>query len=516
MPKPVWCRAIPAGFIMLALASAETSAQTPPRTTESNRSGTCDLQALEASETEFLRLVALRRGDAAGVTDERLRQASSAYVAQADQCYTALYGSGTQFIDDDGLWFTADGSQPYVTFGTKWGAGSPFSGGANVPGPHIPGGMVTYSFMANGVSMDAESADPNLAFTGLPTYAPCFLTEITNAFAAWSAVANIQFQQVADNGVAFNGPGATGDIRIGAHTFDGSSAVLAHGFYPPPNGNTAAGDLHFDRAENWSCTAGPGLIDIGIVAVHEIGHAIGLNHETTNPAIMRPYYNPAVTVPLADDNNAASSIYGNPIPARRTANDFDGDGKTDLTVWRPSTGVWWEIKSSDGAGVARQWGAGYSPYNDVPVAGDYDGDGKTDFAVWRRATAVWYIIRSSDGGVTSWQWGAAYAPYLDVPVPGDYDGDGKTDIAVWRSSTGVWYIIRSSDGGVTTRQWGAGLAPYLDVPVPGDYDGDGKTDTAVWRSSTGVWYIIRSSDNSAVGRQWGESTDIPIPRSTIQ
>ncbi len=65
------------------------------------------------------------------------------------------------------------------------------------------------------------------------------------------------------------------------------------------------------------------------------------------------------------------------------SSDFDGDNQSDIVVWRPSTGVWWVVNSSDGAVVTRQWGAGYAPHHDVPVPGDYDGDSKTDFAIWR-------------------------------------------------------------------------------------------------------------------------------------
>jgi peptidoglycan/xylan/chitin deacetylase (PgdA/CDA1 family) len=175
--------------------------------------------------------------------------------------------------------------------------------------------------------------------------------------------------------------------------------------------------------------------------------------------------------------------------------DFDGDGKSDVAVFRPSTSIWYLNQSSEGI-VSKQWG---DP-TDIPVPGDYDGDGKTDVAVFRPSTKMWYLNQSSEG-IVSKQWGDP----TDIPVPGDYDGDGKTDVAVFRPSTKMWYLNQSSEG-IVSKQWG----DPTDIPVPGDYDGDGKTDVAVFRPSTNMWYLNQSSEG-IVSKQWGDPTDIPVP-----
>ncbi|HMV51196.1 MAG TPA: FG-GAP-like repeat-containing protein, partial [Blastocatellia bacterium] len=164
---------------------------------------------------------------------------------------------------------------------------------------------------------------------------------------------------------------------------------------------------------------------------------------------------------------------------RAIKNDFDGDGKSDLAVWRGNESKWLIINSSDGVLRTVLWGASYAPYFDVPVTGDYDGDGKTDVAIWRKLDGNWYIINSSDGSIRVETWGASG----DTPVPGDYDGDGKTDLAVWRGADTNWYIKLSSNGSVQQVSWGASYSPYFDTPVPADYDGDGRTDIAVWRGT---------------------------------
>jgi hypothetical protein len=141
-----------------------------------------------------------------------------------------------------------------------------------------------------------------------------FKTAIKAAFAAWSAVANITFVEVPDNGVAFNGAEALGDIRIGGHAFDGANGVLAHAYFPPDNGTTAAGDIHFDTGETWKIGFGGAGFDIFQVAAHEIGHAIGLDHTSVAGSLMNPFYTEAFSGPRADDIAGAQFIYGAAAP----------------------------------------------------------------------------------------------------------------------------------------------------------------------------------------------------------
>ena len=100
------------------------------------------------------------------------------------------------------------------------------------------------------------------------------------------------------------------------------------------------------------------------------------------------------------------------------------------------------------------------PFSIYPIA-DFDGDGTTDYTVFRPSEGMWYLVKSSDSQTSQTQWGAS----SDVVVPGDYDGDGKTDLAVYRPSEGVWYIKKSSDGTTAQQQWGAST----DIPLKAGY-----------------------------------------------
>ena len=201
---------------------------------------------------------------------------------------------------------------------------------------------------------------------------------------------------------------------------------------------------------------------------------------------------------ITDDNLNKYNPVWKPRLVSSSIADFDGDTRTDISIFRPAPGEWWYARSSDGGSRAFQFGTS----TDKIIPADYTGDGKTDPAFFRPSNSEWFILRSEDNSFYSFPFGA----FGDIPAPGDFDGDGIDDPAVFRPSGATWYILKSS-GGTIIRQFGSAE----DVPQIGDYDGDGRADLAIFRPSNGQWWINISSTGKTIVYNFGTNTDKPVP-----
>ena len=167
--------------------------------------------------------------------------------------------------------------------------------------------------------------------------------------------------------------------------------------------------------------------------------------------------------------------------------DYDGDGTSDIAVFRRTSGLW-SVR-----GITRIY---FGSSSDLPVPGDYSGDTTTDIGIFRGSSGLWAIR-----GLTRQYFGSS----TDQALPGDYNGDGSWDIGIFRETSGLWAIR-----GLTRIYFGS----LNDEPVPGYYNGDGTEDIGIFRPGSGLWalrgisriYFGGSSDTVVPGDYDGDGT----------
>jgi hypothetical protein len=350
-------------------------------------------------------------------------------------------------------------------------------------GGGINSASVTVNVDANSGPFDVTA--PNTALTWAGNSTQTVTWNVANTTNAPVNAANVKISFSTDGGLTFP------TTILASTPNDGTQVVTI------PNVTTsqarikveAVGNVFFDISNvNFSTTA---------VAASTIRAPFDYDgDDKTDLSIFRPgsgqwWYQ------RSSDSVVAAGTFGSSTDKIMPA-DFTGDQKADWAFFRPSTSEWFVLRSENLTFYAFPFGT----TGDVPVTGDFDGDGKADATVQRPSTNTWFINKSS-GGTDIIGFGTTG----DRPVVADYDGDGKTDIAIWRPSLGQWWIRRSSDAGVFAATFGS----TADKPVQGLWTADNKADMAFWRPTTGEWFVLRSEDFSFYAVPFGVSTDVPVP-----
>lgn len=196
------------------------------------------------------------------------------------------------------------------------------------------GALITWSLMPTGPLCDLNDCVDG-AIQSLTDFMPFgFDNELERAFDAWSAVADLTFINVLDDGADLNAVTASGDIRIGGHSFGRARGILGHAYFPPENGLTAAGDIHFNSDLDWVFSPDDPGINLFSIAVHEIGHSLGLGHTDVAGSIMNAVHNEELNAPQFDDIAGMQFLYGAPVTA------IPLPGALGLFVFGISSFVW--------------------------------------------------------------------------------------------------------------------------------------------------------------------------------
>lgn len=204
-------------------------------------------------------------------------------------------------------------------------------------------------------------------------------------------------------------------------------------------------------------------------------------------------------------NTARVEAFGQTGDDPTVVGDYNNDGKADLAVYRGGASpgaqsVWYYRTTANGPVAYIPWGSN----GDFPAPGDYDGDGSNDFVIQRSngagQGAFWRNLTTAPDDIV------IFGTPTDLIVPGDYDADGKTDIAVVRGIGGVinWFWRPSGGGADQQVPFGNSATDFV---VQGDYDGDGRVNPAVWRS--GRFWVLGTTGSFSV-YDLGSSGDYPV------
>lgn len=363
---------------------------------------------------------------------------------------------------------------------------------------------------------------------------------VRDAMHLWSVVSNVTFTENTANP-------SLAQIRLkwalGEHgdssPFDGGSncilkgRTLAHAFYPK---DPETGDVHFDDDEIWATTVTSPFecqpMDLMAVALHEIGHSLGLQHSSNESATMHEEAGETRRYLNIDDILGVQSLYGYstglfhlragnsagpPFVTFRygivlgglaVVGDWDGDGDQTIGSYYPPAASFY-LRNSNDTGAAEMEFA-FGSKEDLPIAGDWDGDGDQTIGVYRPSNSTFYLRNSNTAGASDVTF--AFGNKGDLPVVGDWDGDGDDSVGVYRTSNYSYYLKNKNEAGGADLEFQYGLGPA--TPVVGDWDGDGDTTIGGYVPENSGWYLRDFNNNGAAQYEFlygegGKFTPVP-------
>jgi peptidoglycan hydrolase-like protein with peptidoglycan-binding domain len=315
---------------------------------------------------------------------------------------------------------------------------------------------------------------------------------VRGAFARWAAVTPLNFSESSSGGdmLISWGVGNHGD----GYPFDGASGVLAHCFYPPPGGGSLAGDCHFDDAETWSITQGSG-IDLPTVALHELGHGLGLAHSNDPNAVMYAYYGGPRRELRQDDINGIQSIYG----ARYRWGSMGGaifdpvvannkDGRLEVFVRGTDNAVWhiWQTSASNG------W-SGWGSLGGVvssPIAVGRNADGRLEVFARGTDAALWHKWQTApNGGWSNW---VSLGGWIIDPVVAS-NADGRLEAFVRGQDNALWHKWQTAPNGGWSN-W-VSLGGGMGSKVAVGRNADGRLEVFVRGTNGALWHKWQTAPN---------------------
>jgi hypothetical protein len=288
--------------------------------------------------------------------------------------------------------------------------------------------------------------------------------------------------------------------------------TLAVTFYRYYASTMTEADIVFNQNQSWDSyrgalrfnSSGNVIADIRRVFIHEVGHALGLNHPDDAgqnvDAIMNSVISDRYT-PSNDDIAGAHALYGAPAPTPTpTPPPYSGPGQPIL--WQNSATGERQLWTMDGTNRLSTASLGYvSTVWNIVASGDFNSDTKRD-VVWQNNSTGQIVIWTMNGSTRlgAYSIGTAPLPWR-VATAADFNGDGKPDLVLQNTSTGartIWLMNGFSRVGIVNL---GVAATEWKIVGSGDFNGDGNPDILLWNTQTGqvsVWLMNGTIFTSAL------------------